>query len=388
MSSFLKSNNKEDCTGCASCKNICPKQCINMEYDEEGFLYPNINKDKCVNCKMCIKVCPLEKEIKKNEFKQEFYALKNKDIKIREKSSSGGVFIPISNVILEKSGIVFGAKFDKDFYVIHEGVSSSKDRDLFCQSKYLQSDINDTYKKVKEYLNKNKIVLFTGTPCQIDGLNNYLGKDFENLITLDFVCHGVPSPKVFQSHIKDKIKKYKSKIKSINFRYKKEKWGTQNLKIIFENGKVYSPKGRDDKYYELFASDIILRKSCYKCKYSNLKRVSDITIADFWGINTIRPNFDDGKGSSLVIINSIKGKNIFELIKSEFQIEECSIEEARNSQYNLRASTKFNKKRDKFFDIYINNGYKVACIKCITIPEIIDIPNRIVRKIKYLKNKN
>ena len=381
MGSYLCDNNKSNCSGCQACKNICPTECITMKPDLEGFLYPEINQNLCIKCGMCVKVCPYEKSERIEINLQEVYAVKNKDRNIVAKSSSGGVFIPISDVVLDEGGIVCGAKYDDKFQVIHSIADNKEERNKFCSSKYVQSNIGRTFNMIKKHLNQNKKVLFSGTPCQVDGLKCFLGKHHDNLLTIDFVCHGVPSPLVFNTHINKLEKKYKSKINSLTFRYKQDNWGTQNLKVNFKDGRIYSRKGMKDNYYNLFLSDVILRPSCHSCKYANTNRISDITIADFWGIEKIRPKFNNKNGVSLTIVNSERGKEIFENIKTDFYIEKCNIDEAKLYQPNLSRPTKPNKNRDEFFRIFNKYGYKLACFRVVTIQKIINKPKKILNKI-------
>ena len=382
MSSYLESENKYDCSGCQACKNICPKDCISMEYDNEGFLYPVIDKLKCVNCQKCINVCEYNKEISEVS-NQKVYAARNKDENIVKKSSSGGLFIPLSDYILEENGMICGAKFNEEYLVTHDITNNKEIRDSFCGSKYLQSNVGDIYKEVEKNLKVGRKVLFTGTPCQVDGLKNYLNKEYDNLVLMDFVCHGVPSPILFKKHIDKKSKKYKDNISNLTFRYKKAEWGTQNLKINFNNGKIYSKKGMRDTYYNLFLSNIILRPSCYKCRYSNTNRVSDITIADFWGIEDIKPKFHSKNGASLLIINTKKGEILINDIKDEITLEESSFEEAKKRQVNLSNPSTENKRRKLYFKIYDKLGFSIANFFVIHFIKVIKKPVNVLRKIKY-----
>lgn len=381
MSSYLENKDKVNCSGCQACKNICPKDCISMEYDNEGFLYPVIDKSKCINCKRCINACEYNKEIIKVS-NQKVYAARSKDENIVNKSSSGGLFIPLSDDILNENGMICGAKFNEEYLVVHDITNNKEIRDSFCGSKYLQSDVGNIYKEVEKYLKLGTKVLFTGTPCQVDGLKSYLNKDYDNLILMDFVCHGVPSPILFKKHINKKIKKYKGNITNLTFRYKKQEWGTQNLKINFNNGKMYSKKGMRDTYYNLFLSNIIIRPSCYKCRYSNTNRVSDITIADFWGIEKIKPNFPSKNGASLLISNTEKGEKLINNIQDKLILEESNFEEVKKRQVNLSHPTTENRKRKLYFKIYEKLGFSIANFFIVDCIRVMKKPLNVLRSIK------
>lgn len=351
---------KKDCSGCNACFNICPKDVIDMVEDEKGFKYPKINDNKCINCSLCVKVCPLKYKLDKLE-QVGVYAIKNKDEKIRAISSSGGFFNALSDYVINNGGYVFGAAYDENFDVYHMGTNSLSESQKFKGSKYVKSDTNTTYKEVKELLKNNKLVLYSGTPCQIHGLKMYLGKiNQDNLITCDNVCHGTPSPKIFREYKEELETKYNSKIKDFTFRYKMDNT-TQNIYALFENGQRYIAKSYIDKYYKLFSYNINMRDCCFSCHYSNTNRVADFSMGDFWGIEKSIKNFDDGKGVSLVLLNNMKSKLIFDIIKNEFEVIESNIDDAL--QPNLMYPTIPSKNKDKFWNSYINKGYKYSSNK-------------------------
>lgn len=386
MGSFLTNKIKANCSGCEACSNICPKNCITMKNDEEGFKYPNVDLEKCIKCNMCLKVCSYEN---KNNIildeERDVYAVKNKHKDIHMNSSSGGVFTAISNYIIEQDGIIVGAKFSDEFSVEHSIASTKEERDMFRGSKYIQSNIKGKYKLIKKELLGGRKVLFVGNPCQVDGLNRYLGKKYGNLITLDFVCHGVPNYEIFRAHINNILKDYNASIediKQILFRDKSIEGSTKSLRIDFKDGRTYLKNEVNDEYYKLFSSNVILRPSCYNCLYCNTNRVSDITIGDFWGIEEVRPEFDDKLGVSLVIINTKKGKELFEVSKKDLNYEKCTLGEARLRQPNLKNPTTPSKKRKLFFQLYKKIGFKGAYILGIKIPKVIF---KTIRKIKNYK---
>ena len=333
---------KENCCGCSACFNICPKNAIIMKEDEKGFLFPDINNDICVNCGLCKKVCPIENEINVNEFNQEFYGVKNKDNDIREKSSSGGVYNELIKYVLQRDGICYGAVYNKDFEVKHCRAVDEEECKKQLGSKYVQSEIGTTFKKVKEDIKKGKLVLFSGTPCQIQGLKNFIGNiDMTNLILCDIICHGVPSTYILKKYIKELEKRYKSKIVKIDFRKKDKNFGIKNMFIIFESGKEVFIPSYYDNFYHLFERELIARECCSNCKFANLNRTGDISIGDFWGIEKFNKDFNDNKGVSLVIVNSNKGKEIFDSIKDNFNIIESNSENSK--QPSLEKPTSKNK---------------------------------------------
>ncbi len=353
---------KKLCSGCHACYSVCPKRCISMKADSEGFCYPNIDESKCIDCGMCKRVCPiLNKHIGNNG---QAYACINKDENIRMHSSSGGVFTLIAEYVINCGGVVFGAAFDDELNVCHTDIKSSEGLEKLRGSKYLQSKIGDTYKKAKEYLIKGRTVLFTGTPCQISGLKTYLGKDYDNLITQDLICHGAPSPKVWQNYLQYQSGKFNEDISFERlpcFRSKVNGWKLFSMVIEFNNRIKYIETLNKDAYMKAFLKDLILRPSCYNCHSKSLERESDITLADFWGVEKLLPEMFDDKGTSLVFINSLKGKKIFESISDKMIYRTADIDEA--VKYNPAAykSCAMNKKRDKFMsEINAENFDKIV----------------------------
>lgn len=321
---------KEDCCGCNACVQICPVSCIDMKIDEKGFWYPSVNEDKCINCGKCINVCQIYNKKYKDIIKLEniqIYGVKHKNSNTRNMSSSGGMFTAISNYIINNNGVVFGATYDNEFKVIQTSARNYNKRNAMRGSKYVQSYVGNTFIEVKELLNKGTLVLYTGTPCQISGLYNYLCSNYDNLITCDLVCHGVPSPEIFKKYIKFIQKNVNDDIKNINFRYKDKNF-FDNFLIEFQK-KSYSNLLYCDPYGRLFLDDIILRPSCYECKYMNTDRIGDITIGDFWGVDNVIPDFYDEKGISLIFINTKKGEFLFNKIKNEIIVRQSKLEDCK-----------------------------------------------------------
>lgn len=349
---------KNKCTGCMSCYNICPKGAIEIVTGKDGFQYPKINQEQCIQCGLCKKVCPVMNQLEENCYQGKVYACKSKNDIVRMKSSSGGIFSLIAESILEKNGVVFGVRMNENMEAIHDYVESKEDLDLFRGSKYLQSQINNTYQKVKQFLKQKRKVLFTGTPCQVEGLLAYLGKDDENLYTQDIICHGVPSPKVWKKYMKYKSEKKGEYPKKVHFR-KKDLLGWSNFQMGYEysNGEE-NIHHDDDPYMKLFLRNFDLRESCYHCHFKKIKRKSDITIADFWGINEVAPEFNDEKGASTIMIHSPKGEEIFENIKPNIEFFKMNIEDVIIHNSPVCKSVEYNTAREEFFKDLENQDFE------------------------------
>lgn len=341
---------KTDCSGCCSCYNACPKHCINMECDEEGFLYPVTDERMCIHCGICQKVCPVLHKYNGNSVGKA-YACINLNESVHMDSSSGGVFALIAQYVLQKEGVVFGAAFDDSLNVKHIEINSEKEIFKLQGSKYLQSSIMDTYKKVEEYLKNDVFVLFTGTPCQISGLKAYLGKEYKNLITQDIICHGVPSPKVWQIYLKYLETSTNEKIsKEIppQFRNKTSGWKKNSVLVAFSGGGQILEEASKNLYMKAFLNNLCLRNSCYNCHSKSLERQSDITLADFWGVENVCPEMFDAKGTSLVFVNSEKGRILFECILHEMRYKEVDINAAVKYNTSAYKSCERNPKRAGF----------------------------------------
>ncbi len=374
---------KKNCSGCSACAAICPKDCITMQVDEEGFKYPKVNNDECVKCGLCENICPVinPKEVLNNI--PSAYATLNLNNEIRNQSSSGGIFYLLAEYVISLGGIVFGAKFDDDFRVVHDFADNLTDIKNFMGSKYLQSDMGKNYLKVKEFLNKGRIVLFTGTPCQIGGLKAFLGKDYENLICQDIICHGVPSPKVWKKYIEYRESKVKVKLLRTFFRHKKYGWKMYSLQFEFSNCNEYIQKHNEDLYMRSFLRNLDLRPSCYDCAFKNVSREADITLADFWGISDVAPEMDDDKGTSLVIVHSEKGKNLLDKIQSKIRLLQVDFYKAIEHNPSMIQSEAYNPKRNAFMkEIVVKPFDKVVkkyCKEKFTV--------KVKRKLKQMINK-
>jgi len=345
----LEIKEKKDCTGCYACSNICPENCINMKIDNEGFWYPAVDYGKCIQCKKCLKVCSVINKFTVNSEPVAF-ACYNKINKIRSESSSGGIFTVIAEKIIDNDGIVFGAGFDLNFGVKHSYAQKIEELSKFRGSKYVQSFIGEAYKQTEYFLKQGKQVLFTGTPCQIEGLKSFLGLEYDNLLCMDIVCHGVPSPKVWKKYVKFREKKAGSSVKEIFFRNKNIGWKRYSMMFIFKNNTKYCKTMDKDLFMKAFLKNICLRPSCYNCIFKTLQRQSDITLADFWGIQNILPEMDDDKGTSLVFINSLKGQAVIEEIKDRIVYKEVNIDQAVKYNSSAVESAEYNINREDFFE--------------------------------------
>ncbi|WP_195467396.1 Coenzyme F420 hydrogenase/dehydrogenase, beta subunit C-terminal domain [Clostridium sp. D43t1_170807_H7] len=379
---MIEISKKEECHGCHGCMNICPKNCISMEIDNEGFWYPMVDKSICINCNLCEKVCPIINIPKREKIDSIVYACKNKDESIRMDSSSGGIFTLLCEFIIKKGGVVFGAAFDKNFNVYHCYSETIEGCAKFRGSKYVQSVIGDTYKQVKKFLNEGKLVLFSGTPCQISGLDTYLMKKYENLIMIDIACHGVPSPVVYRKYI-DSIKKLNSsKIENIQFREKSNGWKDYNFKVTFNDGS-FTQKMTDNIYMKGFLWDLYLRPSCYSCKFKKPVTSADITLADYWGVQNIHPKFDDDKGVSLILVNTDRGKEIIDNISKKMDIIKTDYNFAIKNNPSIVMASNYNNKKDKFFKYIDKNDIEKNIIRFTRV----SITDKIIRKSKKIVKK-
>ncbi len=383
---MLINEKKELCSGCYACSNACPKSCITMQVDSEGFWYPHVNEEKCVNCKVCEKICPVFNRISTREFDFPIvYAAINKSEEVVKNSSSGGVFTSIAQYVLQNNGIVFGAAFNEKLEVEHIPIESEQELWKLQGSKYVQSKIGNVYEKVKEYLNQKRLVLFTGTPCQIAGLKSFLGNDYENLICQDIICHGVPSPRVWDLYLKYRKEKAEENIQEIFFRYKIYGWKKYSLLFNFENGKEYISVHRDDDYMKAFLYNYSLRPSCFNCHFKGVNRLADFTLADFWHVNTYAPDMYNENGVSLVFLHTEKAKQIFEIISNKLNIKYIEDENVAKMNRPMVSSVDRPKNRDKFFEKLGTTSFDVLIKKYCKV----SIGDKLKRKIvKFISKIN
>ena len=374
MINYIKDSKRKNlCFGCGACQNICPIGSIIMVQDNEGFLYPYINKETCISCGKCEELCPrlpnskYERRLKKPLI----YAAFCKDEDIREKSSSGGIFTLLAINVINDNGVVFGVSFDKDLNVVHKYVEDVNELEEFMGSKYVQSYVGKTYKQAEDFLKQGRQVLFSGTPCQIAGLGKYLNKEYSNLLTCDIVCHGTPSPKVYKKYISYLSDKYNSKVEKIFFRNKEKGWRKFSFKINFKNIKFYRSDLTVDPFLNGFLKNLYLRPSCHVCSFSNINRVADITLGDYWGVAKYHPEMDDDRGTSLVLVNTEKGKEIFEKCKSSLEYIESTIEKAVSGNACLERPCIPHKDRENFFKALNSQPFKKVLNKYMLPPPLI-----------------
>lgn len=348
---MIEITDKSQCCGCTACSSICPKKAIVMKQDEEGFVYPIIDKTKCVNCGLCDKVCPV-KNAKENNKNQHAYIFQNSNDEIRRESTSGGAFTAIAEYVIKNNGIVYGAIFDDNYKVIHTGIDRKEELYKFRNSKYVQSEICNCYPEIKEHLDNGKMVCFSGTSCQVEGLKNYLMKDYENLILVDVVCRAVPSPLIWKKYLKLRQKEYKN-IEKIMFRDKYYGYKYSNLSIYNKNNdkKQEYHKGVDsDPYLRAFFTNICDRPSCYECKFKKSHRESDITIWDCFDVEKYNKEFDDDKGTNRILTHTEKGDKIIKELAKNNKSQEIDVEKATKGFLAIFQPVKKNDKREQFFN--------------------------------------
>ena len=312
---MLKIESKKDCCGCGACSQKCPKGCIELRADEEGFFYPEVDMSTCIECGLCEKSCPMLYPYQRRK-PLSVYAVINPAENIRKSSSSGGIFSFLAEKIINMDGCVFGARYDHDWQVIIGHTETKEGVSAFRGSKYVQAKTSKSYGKCKEYLEAGRQVLYMGTPCQISGLHHYLKKSYSNLLAVDFICHGAPSPKVWKKYLDEVLMLSKPCIQGMNIRDKRNEWKKSGFTINAiddSNGIELTSPYNKNPYMEAFLWDLTLRPSCYACKAKNGMSHADITIGDFWGIGEEHPEMDDDKGTSVVMINTEKGKEFLNL---------------------------------------------------------------------------
>ena len=352
---------KKECCGCTACLHVCPVQCIAMEEDEEGFLYPVIDEEKCIHCHQCENICPIQNIQNLNARTKTFVGYSRNEA-IRKQSSSGGIFSVIAEWILQQNGVVFGAAFDENFDVHHISVETKEELIKLRGSKYVQSRLENAYPEVKQYLKMERKVLFTGTACQIAGLKKYLNQEYENLYTVDVLCHGVPSPKIWRMYLEEQRKQFHASAEKIEFRNKEYGWNNYSINIVFSNMQRYCVHFFEDKYMRLFLGNIDLRPSCYACHFKGVPRVSDMTIGDSWGIGKVMPDMDDDKGTSIILVHSSNGEKLFQAIRKKLITREAALDEILPPTADSRRSVEMHPNRKKYLEgVKRGDSFDVLC---------------------------
>jgi coenzyme F420-reducing hydrogenase beta subunit len=329
---MIKIQDKKDCCGCNACGDICPKQCISFKIDNEGFWYPEVDMDKCVDCHLCEKTCPVINidKLKKNDLSEsECYAAEHKNLEVVFDSTSGGLFSALADIMYKDAGFVGGAVFNEDFSVKHFISNDKQDLPRLRSSKYLQSSLIGFYAQVSDLLKQGEKVLVCGTPCQMAALRAFLKKDYDNLIIADFICRGINSPKVWRKYLDSFEERYGSPVVYCKAKSKELGWRNLTQKVILADGRhLYETKDQSNFMKGYLRTNAYCRPSCYDCQFKGYPRMSDITLADFWGVEKIKTGMDKNLGTSLVMVNSQKGKAFFERVKSSINFVEVPFYEA------------------------------------------------------------
>lgn len=378
---YFVSLEKSDCSGCTACLNICPKHCISMSVDREGFKYPIIDSSLCINCGLCKKVCPWDNPDYSNSDNPDIFAAYLTDIDQRSRSTSGGVFYSIASWVIQQKGVVFGAAFDGNNKLRHIGVDNLADLDLLRGSKYLQSDLGNIFGEVKSILESNRWVYFVGVGCQVAGLKAFLHKDYDTLITSDLVCHGVPSQQMFDWHLDYLRQKEKGRIISYSFR-DCAGWGvTETYKYVSQTRgervrRLYSYSLSPYLYSFMYAYNY--RYSCYDCKFARIPRQGDVTLADYWGAKKIFPELDVSKGVSLVLVNTSRGKCVWNQIKASVYFVESCVKDAAKENANLIRQTPMPEIRRRCYEMILQRGYKSVAENEFRAPHYWGVKCRII----------
>ena len=317
---------KQDCCGCGACAAACTQNAISMKPDREGFLYPTVEQELCISCGQCLTVCPI-KYFNDQSTGCQFYGARSRDQQIRERSSSGGIFSVLADYVLKRSGYVYAAGFDKNMAVVHKEVHRVEDMDDVRRSKYVQSDLGMIFRSIRKKIQSGAWVLFTGTPCQTEALRLYLGQPYDRLILVDLICYGAASPGIWQSYIRCMESRHQKEINEYYFRDKRNRDNGHTVSWIGQNIEKAYPLSKDP-YSQMYFSNLNIRPSCYRCAYCRPGRNSDFTLGDFWGLEKVRPDLDDGMGTSLVIVHTKKGERLWEILQSQCICFMCNEEDA------------------------------------------------------------
>ncbi len=347
------------CSGCTACASACPHGCISMEYDSEGFRRPVIDTARCVECGLCSKVCPVLNALGTNQLPLA-YAAKNKDEAVRSVSTSGGVFTLLAEHVLAEGGVVFGAAYDAGFKVEHRMVESPEGLSALRGAKYAQSDLGDSFLQVKQQLSNGKKVLFSGTPCQVSGLRAFLEKDEPNLLLVDLVCHGAPSPAVWAQYVSWRSEQIADGHRpiSVNLRSKDSGWTTYSVDIRWPYGRNYLAVNREDPFIRAFVGDLCLRPSCHRCSSKGLNRCSDFTLGDYWGVWDQLPAMNDNRGTSIVLVHSHKAKVLWDKLSPNMTVREVDVRRCMDQNPLALQSAKYDaENRNSFMHRYAGEDF-------------------------------
>lgn len=340
---MINISDKQKCCGCNACGDVCPKAAITFKTDIEGFWYPEVNKETCIDCGLCEKVCPIINinDLKKNDYPKpaHVFAAVNKNMRVRWNSTSGGAYTALAEAMLEQGGYVSGAIYNDGFTGVHNYISNNpEDLEKLRSSKYLQSNAEGIFREIKDLLLKGEKVLACGTPCQMTALRSFLRKDYDNLLIVDFICRGVNSPKVYRAYLDSLEKKFGSRVVYVKAKNKELGWRNLTRKVTFENGKSYYGIHMQDDFRRGYHTNVYCRPSCYDCQFKDFPRISDITIADYWGIEKVDKNLDMNIGTSMILLNSNKGIAFFESVKEKLEYRETSFESILGGNIALKKS--------------------------------------------------
>ena len=353
-------NGARACFGCGACAAACPKQALRMTPDGDGFAFPEIVFSKCVECGKCRRTCPVNAGPAPRNCDPEFYSVRHKERAIREKSTSGGAFTALSDAVLARGGAVAGAVWTQDFQVRHAVALDPAGRDAMRGSKYVQSDTSSVFPEVKKLLDSGREVLFSGTPCQVAALNAFLGESggMEGLVTVDFICHGAPSPKVFQACLRELSAKQGSAVRQVRCRDGKLGCVPMRIGVDFADGSTYLEDCEHDPYFRLFLSGIINRLACAACPYTCVRRSSDLTIADNWRFASFAPEWDDNTGVSTLLVNTSRGAALLQDASDALEIRKCTLKDI--DQHYLHRPGGLHPDRDLFFRALAKRGFAAA----------------------------
>lgn len=374
---------KEACVGCSACAQSCPKGCITMTADAEGFAYPAVEENLCVNCGICEKVCPMQGKMTSADSPvPETFVAYSGDTALRLESSSGGIFTELASAVLARGGAVFGAAMTEDFTVRHICVTDKTQLRKLRGSKYVQSDVGTAYRDAKQMLESGKSVLFSGTGCQIAGLKAFLGREYENLLTVDVLCHGVPSPGVWRQYLSGQEKP----VSAVHFRVKEPSWRDYRFGLDFADGTALRVPREENLYMALFLRNVSLRPACYACRFKGLHRLSDITLGDCWGVETYMPHMDDNRGTSVVLVHTEKGKKLLAAVRGVVILEKADVEKALPASSDARHSVTPHPRRARFFSM-LANGKSPETAAVVLAPSFTErlgvFCRRVRRKIRY-----